>query len=579
MSISPLRLTVELSTKIITSIQQTKGHTAYSTSNISSSSLSALLPRPDINLVCEAVRYIVEVSCPAFVDDLVDYSLGSKKMHSKGVVTAVRLKYGPGLESIVSTANNASSDLSLSSSSRRNKHNDEVVVYVGMNDSQGRHLRPMDQLEHLVSKDEHITIMAYVDGWPGQRQMRRSHGVVRRIQRCDNDDDDWNQVGLACNQDKELLLSSSRKVTVVVPDEDSTAVSKALNHQSPNILLGSTPSCHPPNDGNIHSSNSLERNSSIISERMTILENTTPMKTTSDRNDCSPWQIKPSPCNGDTNDYSTDSNLCKAVDCHQSVPCGETKIKRINLRQASRQNGALSRNINDRGWFNSVRDRNTGNIGSRKTTALKDVDHVESDNSRSTFEECRSLSREAKILIKEANDHGLLACPADISASQGIRQTRSARKSQKRKYSELCSFQDGIEERNGEDELVTEKCANLRKPVKVAKDVHGHVDDEGLLTYVIAQGGQAHHECQQPDILHLLATAKKKMPSTIFCEKRMESAPTLDQDKYDCNTDLGKDKSLTNTSAKYGSLLKKNRKHQSSNYDQKSHSDEVRMNF
>ena len=281
MSISPLRLTVELSTKIITSIQQTKGHTAYSTSNISSSSLSALLPRPDINLVCEAVRYIVEVSCPAFVDDLVDYSLGSKKMHSKGVVTAVRLKYGPGLESIVSTANNASSDSSLSSSSMRNKHNDEVVVYVGMNDSQGRHLRPMDQLEHLVSKDEHITIMAYVDGWPGQRQMRRSHGVVRRIQRCDNDDDDdWNQVGLACNQDKELLLSSSRKVTVVVPDEDSTAVSKALNHQSPNILLGSTPSCHPPNDGNIHSSNSLERNSSIISERMTILENTSLSLTT-----------------------------------------------------------------------------------------------------------------------------------------------------------------------------------------------------------------------------------------------------------------------------------------------------------
>ena len=40
-----------------------------------------------------------------------------------------------------------------------------MVVYVGMNDSQGRYLRPMDQLEHLVFKDEHITIMAYVDGW------------------------------------------------------------------------------------------------------------------------------------------------------------------------------------------------------------------------------------------------------------------------------------------------------------------------------------------------------------------------------------------------------------------------------
>ena len=64
-------------------------------------------------------------------------------MHSKGFVTAVRLKYGPGLKSIV-----------------------------------------------------------YVHG--------------------------WNQVAFACNQDKEFLSSTSRKVTVVVPNEDSTAVSKAL---------------------------------------------------------------------------------------------------------------------------------------------------------------------------------------------------------------------------------------------------------------------------------------------------------------------------------------------------------------
>jgi len=584
MSISPLRLTVGLSTKIITSIQQTKGHTAYSSSNTSSSSLSALLPRPDVNVVCEAVRYIVEVSCPAFVDDLVDYSLGWKKMHSKGVVTAVRLKYGPGFESIVSTANNASSISSLSSSSsssRRNNRNDEVVVYVGMNDSQGRHLRPMDQLEHLVSKDEHITIMAYVDGWPGQRQMRRSRGIVRRIQRCDNDDNDWNQVGLVCNQDKEFLSSTTRKVTVVVPDEDCTAVSRTLDYQSPNAVLRSTPSCHSQNDGDMRISNSFERNSSIISERTRILENTTPIKTTSDRDDCSPWQTKPSPCNGDTKDYLTDCELYKAVDCHQSVPYGETKVKRINLRQASRQNGALSRKINNKCWFKSVRNRNTGKVGIRKTTALRDVDHVESDKSRSTFEDCKPLSREAKILIKEANDNGLLACPADISASQGIRQTRSARKNQKRKYSELRSFQDGIEGRNGGDELVTEKCANLRNPVNLAKDIHGHADDEGLLTYVIAQGGQSYPEFQQPDILQLLAAAKNKMPSTIFCEKRMQSAPTLDQDEYDCDTDLGKEESLPNASPKYGSLLKTNRKHpqsyESANYDQKSHSDEVRM--
>ena len=34
-----------------------------------------MLPRPDVNVVCEALRYIVEVSYPAFVDDFVDYSL------------------------------------------------------------------------------------------------------------------------------------------------------------------------------------------------------------------------------------------------------------------------------------------------------------------------------------------------------------------------------------------------------------------------------------------------------------------------------------------------------------------------
>jgi len=96
MSISLIHLTVESSIKIITFILQTKGHIAYSSrSNSSSSSLLALLPRPDVNVVCEAVRYIVEVSCPAFVDNL--------------VVTAVRLKYGPGLNSIVSTANSDSS--------------------------------------------------------------------------------------------------------------------------------------------------------------------------------------------------------------------------------------------------------------------------------------------------------------------------------------------------------------------------------------------------------------------------------------------------------------------------------------
>lgn len=151
----PLRLTVGLSRELM---QENDPFKEF---------ISALLS-PEIKLVAEAVRHFVEVASPAFLGPLLRISA----IHGDPLPSKICLKYGPGLESVVTTTTVGDSK------------DEEVVVgtvYVGLNDRHGRHLRPMDNILHLVAMDEKVLIQGYRTGWPSQ-----SNHIVQRIERIDS---------------------------------------------------------------------------------------------------------------------------------------------------------------------------------------------------------------------------------------------------------------------------------------------------------------------------------------------------------------------------------------------------------
>uniref|UniRef100_A0A7S2NZ79 SAP domain-containing protein n=1 Tax=Leptocylindrus danicus TaxID=163516 RepID=A0A7S2NZ79_9STRA len=157
----PLRLTVGLSHELMREDDPFKEF------------ISALLS-PEIKLVAEAVRHFVEVSSPAFLGPL----LRIATIQGDPLPSKVRLRYGPGLESVVTTTVGGESD-----GDNNNCFEDERVgvVYVGLNDRHGRHLRPMDDIVHLVAMDDKVLIQGYRSGWPSQ-----SNHIVQRIERIDS---------------------------------------------------------------------------------------------------------------------------------------------------------------------------------------------------------------------------------------------------------------------------------------------------------------------------------------------------------------------------------------------------------
>ena len=137
--------------------------------------ISALLPTDSAQApltVAEAARHFVEVSSPAFIDTFVNLAL---QQNSSDLCKSLRLKYGPGVESVVGLGDDVDEGTSVAADGI-----EEAVLYVGLIDKQGRHLRPMDHIVYLVSVDEKVQITAYQYGWPSQSARK-----IRRIQRVD----------------------------------------------------------------------------------------------------------------------------------------------------------------------------------------------------------------------------------------------------------------------------------------------------------------------------------------------------------------------------------------------------------